>query len=178
MMTEREASLDRSYFLNILKYEPETGVFRWNNYRNSRGGPVGPGVIAGTIDRNGHRIITVDGWRYMAHRLAWFYVHGEWPSGQVDHANMVHDDNRIDNLRVATRTQQRANQHVRSDSSTGIKGVRLKRGRFHARIRIKGFALTKDSIKQGRYLDQFKAGVPKLREIVDDNPTATGLTII
>lgn len=57
------------------------------------------------------------------HRLAWFYVHGRWPTADIDHINGNRDDNRLCNLREATRQQNIQNSKRRSDNRSGIKGV-------------------------------------------------------
>ena len=58
-----------------------------------------------------------------AHRVAWAIYYGEWPTAHVDHANGNKADNRIGNLRLATRSQN--NQNVRSakNASSNFKGV-------------------------------------------------------
>lgn len=105
----------------ILSYNPATGEFR---YRLNRGRAAGKGEAAGKVNKgDGYRYIVLDGHGYAAHRLAWFYVHGTWPNGQLDHENRVRDDNRFDNLREATPTQNNANQRRRKDNTSGFKGV-------------------------------------------------------
>jgi hypothetical protein len=84
------------YLRNILSYDPETGAFKWTVRR--------PGVKlkadrAGSIDRHGHRQLRIDGRILFAHRLAFLYMTGEWPQGDIDHINGVRDDNRWRNLR-------------------------------------------------------------------------------
>jgi len=60
---------------------------------------------AGTVLATGYRVIRVDGYRYLAHRLAWFYVYGAWPVSEIDHINLLKDDNRISNLRDVSRKE-------------------------------------------------------------------------
>ena len=102
-------------------------------YDGSRVEPIG--AAAGALVRSGHRHITIDGRRYQAHRLAWFYMHGRWPADQIDHANNLPDDNRLVNLREATAAQNQANQGRKSNARF-LKGVSFdqKSGRFRARI--------------------------------------------
>lgn len=93
-----------------LTYDPETGAFRDKS-----------GKALGTVARGGYVVIRVQGRLQYAHRLAWIWVHGEAPAGDIDHINGVRSDNRIVNLRSATRSQNQANR--RSRNRTGYKGV-------------------------------------------------------
>ena len=106
----------------LLHYDPMTGAFTWRVRRNGRGGGVRPGMAAGLIGHDRRRYIGVDGKRYAAHRLAWFYMTGEWPI-EVDHRNVDALDNRWDNLREATRSQNNANVGLKSHNTSGLKGV-------------------------------------------------------
>lgn len=91
----------------LLDYDPETGVFEW---RVDRGGSVKAGRSAGGIDRKGYVKIVVDGRAYRGHRLAWLYVYGRFPAQETDHINLIKADNRISNLREATRSNNCANK--------------------------------------------------------------------
>lgn len=88
----------RGRLVEALTYDPATGQFCWR----SRGKP------AGCINTDGYRRITLDYVAYPAHRLAWLYEHGDWPTSEVDHINGDRADNRIANLRLVTR---RGNSH-------------------------------------------------------------------
>lgn len=103
-----------------LHYEPATGKFTWlvKSARN-----IIVGQIAGTQMSSGYILIRVNGESYSAHRLAWYYVTGDWPAKRVDHKNRVRNDNRWNNLRLATASQNIANSTIRSDNTTGLKGV-------------------------------------------------------
>ncbi len=123
----------------LLDYNPETGVLIWKVNRQSYGGKAKMGTRAGQIDKHGYRYIVIDGLVYWAHRLAWYMHYGAWPGNQIDHINMDFTDDRIVNLREATMTQQRANQRVRRDSKSGLKGVQqVPYGKWVARIRTHG----------------------------------------
>lgn len=124
---------------SVLDYNPDTGVFIWKVGLS----PVAPaGSVAGTISKRGRRHIAIDGIVFSAHRLAWVYVHGEWPVKQVDHRNLDRLDNRIDNLRLATNQQNAANRRALRNNRLGIKGVGIstlrvrKPQRYRARIRV------------------------------------------
>ena len=101
----------------ILSYDPMTGKFHWLVKPASR---TYIGDRAGSLDSNGYRVIKIAGQSYKAHRLAWFYVHGEWPMLDLDFINRYTDDNRMKNLREATKSQNGGNSLARHD---GLKGA-------------------------------------------------------
>jgi hypothetical protein len=123
--------LQQSRLKDLLDYDPETGVFRW---KVSRGG-MAAGALAGRLNKD-YLEITVDGRSYQSHRLAWLYVFGLWPSDELDHTNMVKHDNRIANLRDATRGQNKTNGKRYCTNTSGFKGVSFhkKRNKFRAYI--------------------------------------------
>lgn len=119
-----------------LHYEPTSGIFTW--LKTSRGGWVGK--TAGWVLNNGYRAIQLEGSTVLAHRLAWFYTHGRWPIGEVDHRNRNRDDNSLTNLRDVPKSTNQANVFVRSDSTTGHTGVNwnTQRGLWVVRIQREG----------------------------------------
>lgn len=113
----------------IFDYDPASGKFRFKESRGRRAA----GSLAGYVKSDGYRMVSVEGrWCY-AHRLAWFYAHGEWPEAEIDHVNGDRDDNRIANLRPATRSENMRN--VR-----GAKGWHWhsRAGKWQALIRADG----------------------------------------
>jgi len=119
----------------LLRYERGTGLFRW---LVSVGTAVA-GDVAGTLIKRGYIQISIGGRKYKAHRLAWFYVKGEWPAGEVDHKNTNRSDNRWRNLRDlpgAINTQNKRRAY--STSKTGTLGVSPAGKRFRARICVDG----------------------------------------
>lgn len=123
--------------LDALRYDPDTGHFYWK-IKNSWLTEIGQ--IAGTRMKRGYWKITVCGYSGYAHRLAWFYVHGRWPKGQIDHINRNRLDNRICNLREANQQGNSANMFRARQNTSGFKGVyALKNSkRFMAAIRFNG----------------------------------------
>ena len=103
----------------LLSYDPATGVFRWRVSLSNR---APSGSVAGCIRPDGYVQIMIDGKHYLAHRLAWLYVHGEL-APQLDHADGNPSNNRISNLRPATQSQNNGNARKRSDNTSGKKGV-------------------------------------------------------
>jgi hypothetical protein len=119
----------------LLNYDPATGVFIWKERRKG----VRVGAVAGSIYSTGYRAIKIDQRHYLAHRLAWLYVRGEWPIVDIDHINRQRADNRITNLRPATRSQNQANVPIWRTSSSGYRGVTRRRsGRWGAGINAHG----------------------------------------
>lgn len=116
----------------MLRYEPSTGDFVWLvSPRRS----VPAMSLAGTVTAKGYRTITIDRVNHKAHRLAWFYMTGEWPPADTDHINGVRHDNRFLNLRPASRELNQQNRRkANAQNKTGVLGVSRYRGGFRARI--------------------------------------------
>lgn len=115
---------------NALDYDPETGVFRW---KISNRGHRKAGDVAGSrVGRGTYRRVKINQQEYAAHRLAWAMMYGEDPGDEIDHINGDPSDNRIANLRPATRQQNCQN--------IGAAGVRFEpdRQRWLARICVNG----------------------------------------
>ncbi|MGC7464244.1 HNH endonuclease [Xanthomonas citri pv. citri] len=119
--------MDANRLRQLLEYDPSTGVFKW---RVSPARQIKVGSVAGGVERTGYRRIRVDGVLYRAARLAWLYVHGEWPSGEVDHINRTRHDDRLANLRDVHHQQNCHNSLSRGAHRSG--------GRFSAKIMVGG----------------------------------------
>lgn len=101
---ERSGWMTAEWVRENLAYEPETGVFLWKR----RGFGRTLGKVVGTTVWPGYIALKINGVRHYAHRVAWLYVHGEWPSGHIDHIDGDKANNAISNLRVATPAQNAA----------------------------------------------------------------------
>lgn len=121
---------------SILSYNKETGIFTWNKKVSAH---VFKGDVAGTLDNKGYRRIGINKTYVRAHRLAWFYVYGFWPSGQIDHINRLRDDNRISNLRDVSPLVNSRNR-TSSINKFGVIGVSWcnKSNKFYSRITVNG----------------------------------------
>lgn len=121
----------------LLNYNPDTGLFTYAKRRPK----VQVGAIAGHKHK-GHLYIQlkVDAKLYLAHRLAWLYVHGVFPDNQIDHINQVRHDNRLINLRQATNAENHQNRTVQKNSTSGHAGVTWSKiwRKWHARISLNG----------------------------------------
>jgi len=119
-IADKQATLTHSELLQLLHYEPSTGVFTWCKTSSNR---AVAGSVAGSLTNTGYWTIRVNTVPFQAHRLAWFYMTGEWPKEQLDHKNLDRRDNRWENLRQATNTQNQRNRRARKDNSCGVRGV-------------------------------------------------------
>jgi hypothetical protein len=106
--------------VRLLNYDHDTGVFTWKVDISRR---IKAGMKAGTISSNGYLKIKLNGKAYRAHHLAWLVCKNEFPQQEIDHINGDKLDNRIINLRLATRSQNNSNMLLRADNSSGYKGV-------------------------------------------------------
>ena len=121
----------------LLDYSPKLGMFFWRRREplrqydktwNTRyaGSPAGtPTVPMGYIQ------ILVNRRLYLAHRLAFLWMTGNWPEHEIDHSDGDRANNRWNNLRVATPSQNRMNGVRRSDNTSGYRGVRFEKRRGH-----------------------------------------------
>lgn len=96
-------------------YNEISGEFIWKIKAGSRGVI---GAIAGSKRHDGYIIIRLDKDRYLAHRLAWFYIHGLWPSEFIDHINGNPSDNRIDNLRETSMSENMRNRSKQQNNTS------------------------------------------------------------
>jgi hypothetical protein len=135
----------------VLHYDPLTGFFTWRvtlSRRNQAGNRTGKTRRA---DRRVY--IGVDNGLYLAHRLAWLYVHGRWPEPLIDHIDGDASNNAISNLREATQAENTQNLHrAHRDNRSGFLGVQCARnGKFAARLKsgpILVFGKKRDSPQQ------------------------------
>jgi hypothetical protein len=118
----------------LLVYAPETGRFYWRKQH----GPVNAGSEAGNTGSKGYRLIGIDKHYHYEHRLAWLYVYGVHPTGDIDHNNGNPADSRIANLRELPRSKN-AHRSRRRRNPSGFRGVsRSPPGRWRARIAVDG----------------------------------------
>lgn len=104
----------------VLGYDIGTGIFTWKVARTAN---TKVGDIAGHYSKRNYVRMWLLGDYVFAHRLAWFYVHGRWPVGGLDHINGNSLDNRICNLREVTQAQNLWNAKKSSRNKSGVKGV-------------------------------------------------------
>jgi len=109
----------------LLIYDPRTGVFT-RRVARGRHGRHKAGEVAGHLNgSDGYIAIRLNETLYLAHRLAWLYMTGEWPTLQIDHKNLQRSDNRWENLREASHGENVVNSPARKNNTIGLKGVSL-----------------------------------------------------
>jgi hypothetical protein len=106
------------------------------------------GDQAGSFDDRGYRIIGFKDKRYRESRLVWFYVKGIWSESDIDHINGIKDDNRIENLREATRSQNGCNRKTHRNNQSGFKNITWYKKKKKYQVRIK---LNDDHIQIGTF---------------------------
>ena len=152
----------------LLHYDPETGIFtRLKTVSNASGAKKGN--IAGCINTtDGYRYILIDGKRYNASRLAWFYMEGYLPEKDIDHGNRIRHDDRWKNLRHISHQCNMRNCKKRYTNTSGITGVywAKKRQKWQAQIGISGkiiylgIFISKLSAARARWQAEVKHGFP------------------
>ena len=149
--------INHDRLLELLDYDPDSGVFTW---KMSRAGSAKIGSIAGSINSAGYQLIGVDGTRYLAHRLAWFYCFQEWPAHIIDHINGIKTDNRLDNLQDVTQNKniQKANRKL---AASGFRNVKKVGNRYRAQIEVKGKTVHLGTFDTGEQASEYAKAYKK-----------------
>lgn len=137
-MKPAEGLLSHADLTELLDYDPATGLFRWKVRASNR---VRIGDIAGNKTWHGYWTIYIRGENYLAHRLAWFFTHGQWPDAEIDHIDRTPLNNRIANLRLVSSSQNKMNSRPKKGKRCARKGVYVHREkplRYRARITVYG----------------------------------------
>lgn len=137
-----EHPLTHERLKELFWYNPETGLFTRRIATSTR---TYVGEIAGSPDRDGYIRICINYKLYGAHRLAWFYMTGSWPTKQIDHENRITSDNRFKNLRDFSNKQNSQNKGPmkprsvpRAGAKTNYVGVSKKNSKWRAQATING----------------------------------------
>lgn len=143
-------NLTQDYVQSLISYNPLTGVFVWkarplDSFATTRAGKIWntrfAGKVAGTTHGgNGYLQIKINGESYLAHRLAWLYVHGSMPVDQIDHISHDRLDNRLVNIRACTRTDNQKNKSMDKRNTSGFTGVGWykRTSKWRATVRVNG----------------------------------------
>ena len=130
---------------NIIKYAKEhlsfnfeTGEILWVKYPKNYN-KVNKPRIAGRLHYSGYRIVCLMNKQYMAHRLIWAVYYNKWPNGSIDHIDGNKSNNSINNLRIATRSQNAYNCGPKKISSSGYKNVQWDKDANKWRVRVTAY---------------------------------------
>jgi hypothetical protein len=128
-MSKNDELLTFEEAYRILNYDCFTGEIRWSgnrsdlDYMSKQNIDKHLGKHARRVDGNGYIKIQIKGKNYKAHRLAWLMTYEKWPDGEVDHIDGNGLNNRIENLRDVTKSQNQRNRRINKASTTGVTGV-------------------------------------------------------
>lgn len=137
--SDPDAELSHERLLSLLDYDRDTGVFRWRVFKGSP--TVGREFAGCATARGRYSSIRVDQKSIMAHRLAWFYVYGRWPDGEIDHIDGDGRNNRISNLRDVSHETNMQNIRGKTarNKSGSLMGVSIgKAGNITSSITVSG----------------------------------------
>jgi hypothetical protein len=112
---------------NWFIYKDGELYYRFNHGRRNHSKP------AGSIYKNGYKVISYKGKRYLAHRLIYVYFHG-YLSSNLDHINCNKLDNRIENLRKANHSQNAWNIGKTIRNKSGHKGICWRENKKHYEV--------------------------------------------
>ncbi|WP_298702471.1 HNH endonuclease [uncultured Brevundimonas sp.] len=112
----------------MLEYDPETGELFWRRRP------------AGTINSEGYSQVSIDGKTILSHRVIFAMMTGAFPSEEIDHKDRDRANNKWDNLKPASRSQNMMNTGLLPSNTTGFRGVswHKKTGAWHAKITVQG----------------------------------------
>ena len=130
-----KAQPPQSRLRDMFDYDPTTGILI-----NKRLGKRAGSLVKGGNSTKWHRVVKIDGSYYMVHRVIWTWFYGDDPREMlVDHINQDSLDDRIDNLRLVTRAQNRRNSRLnRNKTSCPYRNVYPNNGKWIARVSIEG----------------------------------------
>ena len=117
-MTKAKDDISPDVLREIFEYR-DTHLY----WRRRRQGTRDINKPAGCIENSGYRRIHLNKKMYKAHRLIWAHQHGYYPDGHIDHIDGNRSNNAIDNLRLATHSENLCNRGKTSNNSSGYKGV-------------------------------------------------------
>lgn len=119
----------------LLHYFPEEGKFYWLVNKSS----AKMFDEAGSLQKDGYIIIGIDKKSYLAHRLAFLFMTGEVPE-YVDHINGDRSDNRWENLRPCSLSENNRNRKITNKNTSGVKGVSWHKasGKWQVQLSVKG----------------------------------------
>lgn len=125
----------------LVIYDKETGIMvsKVDRYKVKKGSKLG------TLNK-GYLYAKIDNKRYSLHGLAFLYEYGFLPDCDIDHINGDKQDNRIENLREATRSQNASNAKLNKRNELKLKNIRKLKdtGKYQVRVKNTSFGCYED----------------------------------
>lgn len=141
----------------LFDYDDNEGYLRWKVARQK----INKGDIAGYISSSdGYWYVCIDYVEMLAHRAIWLWKTGQWPKCQIDHKDRNRSNNKWNNLREATNSENMRNVGRTAQSnnrSTNYRGIDIKRGKYRVRIHVDG-----KEVVVGRFLSLQEAKAARL----------------
>lgn len=138
-MKRKEVPLpSQAYIAEMFDYDPLTGICRWkqrprSHFSSNRGWSISNTACVGKevgykrYGKDGRPVCIVtmaQGRWVLLHRLVWVLMNGDDPGVlHIDHINGDPFDNRIENLRLATKAENCRNVGASKNNTSGYKGV-------------------------------------------------------
>ena len=146
-MSKSKPLPSQTYLLECFDYSPDTGVLVWkqrplSHFKNTHGMNIWNAQYSsspvGWLMKDSRTMLSICKTKYLASRVIWKLMTGNDPTHQVDHININPSDDRWCNLREATPSQNSQNQNIRSDNTSGFKGVSFykRRNKYQAALQI------------------------------------------
>jgi hypothetical protein len=131
-MAKRNSIPSQEILQNLFTYKD--GFLYW---KEARARCVKKGSIAGCLKSNNYWQIYINNKAYSAHRLIFMFFHGFVPD-QVDHIDNCQSNNKIENLRPASQSQNCLNRKISKQNKTGYKNVSIhsQTKKFHVTITL------------------------------------------
>jgi len=148
-MTEH---VEQAEVQRLFDYDSSTGELTRKS--SIGGGGLKGSVLSSKLDSKGYKRVCINYRTYLQHRIIFLWCHGFLPE-TVDHINRVKTDNRIENLRAATRSENSVNKSIdRASCSSAFRGVSRFRKKWRANISI-----ANKSVYIGSFADERSAAI-------------------
>ena len=139
--------MDAEMLRKLVVYDESTGLMMWRNDHKTLSWIRAGDVVGKDSRKSGYRSTALNGKQYYQHRLVWLYVYGEWPTSAIDHINGNREDNRIENLRLATASENQHNRKKTKDRGAPVGAYKHYSGNWYSMIMVD---------KKSKYLGSFK----------------------
>jgi len=133
----KHTPLDQDHIKYLFDLDFVTGILVWKNPTSLK---IFKGAIAGCLRKDNYRVIGIYGKLYLAHRIIYLYINGQWPENLIDHKTCDPANNKPNLIRDATKSQNGMNRGLQSNNTSGYRGISWDKNynKWHAYIKING----------------------------------------